>query len=298
MKRACLSLAAALLCAGAASAAPKSARPVDTPGDIHFLGADGQIVRGQRCATQPLPPELRRAADRMVSEFQAVWGAATAPVTASIPVWFHVIHDGSEGDVSSQLINAQMDVLNAAFAGSGFSFNLADVTRTRNKKWFNGCYGRGTERKIKQALAVDPANNLNIYTCNPSGGILGYAYLPCGTVGGSYLDGVVLLYSTLPGGGAAPYDEGDTATHEVGHYLGLEHTFENGCNAPGDSVDDTPFEASPAFGCPTGRDTCAQPGPDPITNFMDYTDDACMIEFSPLQGSRMQALTSSCRPSL
>ena len=56
----------------------------------------------------------------------------------------------------------------------------------------------------------------------------------------------------------------------------------------GDGIADTPFEASPAFGCPVDRDTCAQPGLDPTDNFMDYTDDACMFRFTPDQADRMQ----------
>ncbi|MCA9730449.1 MAG: zinc metalloprotease, partial [Candidatus Eisenbacteria bacterium] len=112
------------------------------------------------------------------------------------------------------------------------------------------------------------------------------------------LHGVVVLYSSLPGGTAVPYDEGDTGTHEVGHYLGLDHTFANGCSAPGDGVADTPYEASPAFGCPVGRDTCSQAGLDPIFNFMDYTDDACMDEFTPNQATLMQNSVAVYKPSL
>ena len=108
----------------------------------------------------------------------------------------------------------------------------------------------------------------------------------------------MLLHSTLPGGSASPFDEGDTGTHEVGHYLGLYHTFDNGCAAPGDSVADTPAEASPAYGCPFGRDTCAAAGLDPIFNFMDYSDDACMDEFTLGQDSRVQSSVLTYRPKL
>jgi hypothetical protein len=215
-----------------------------------------------------------------------------------INVYFHVINRGSgvsNGDITTQMINDQMNVLNAAYAGWGWSFNLVQVTRTTNSTWYNGCYGT-SESAMKTALRQGTADDLNIYSCNPSNGILGYATFPSSYASKPKLDGVVILYSSVPGGSAAPYNLGDTATHEVGHWMGLYHTFQGGCNGNGDYVSDTAAEKSAAFGCPNGRDSCRnKAGLDPITNFMDYTDDACMFQFTSGQDTRMDSMFTTYR---
>jgi hypothetical protein len=212
---------------------------------------------------------------------------------------FHVVSDHTlttpESTRMQSMITAQVKVLNDSYAGltsptaadSPFRFDLAKTTYTVNPAWYTVVPGKN-ERDMKKALYEGDATTLNVYVANIGGGLLGWSYFPKGYNNGrDYIDGVVMLDESMPGGTAGKYSEGDTLTHEVGHWLMLEHTFNHGCSASGDYVTDTPKEAGPQFDCPIGADTCSAPGLDPIHNFMDYTQDSCMDEFTPGQVERM-----------
>lgn len=256
------------------------------------------VARG--CSTLE-PSDTRKAQiEQEVSDFMAARGDVLE-ARAPIPVHVHRIHasNGSGGAVTSTQINNQITVLNNAYASAGFQFTLASTDDTNNDSYYTATDGTTAERNMKTALRIGGAGDLNLYTNNMGGGLLGWATFPADYAGNPKLDGVVVLFSSLPGGSAAPYNLGDTATHEIGHWMGLYHTFQGGCNTTkGDYVSDTPAEKSAAFGCPTGRDTCTGnrfPGVDPITNFMDYTDDSCMDHFTAGQASRMTSQYTTYR---
>ena len=224
----------------------------------------------------------------------AARAGAAVQATVTIPVVVHVIsEDGTRagGNLPDSMINEQIDVLNEAFAGgtggavTAFAFQLTDVNRVTNPAWYPIVYQSRTESEMKAALRVGGKGTLNIYTGALSDDLLGWATFPQRRLSTS--DGVVVRAESLPGGTSTSFNEGDTATHEVGHWLNLYHTFQGGCGGQGDRVADTPAEASPASGCPEGRNTCSSPGFDPIHNFMDYSVDPCMDEFTPGQAARM-----------
>lgn len=267
------------------------------------LIAAGGVGGRDRCAARNPNETVQAAIDRDVASLRAQQGASDRRKGFRIPVHVHIVTtaDGAQGDVSG-LVPAQIDVLNAAYARTGAAFRLASLEVVGNDAWFFSAAESPEEVEMKAALRRGGPESLNIYTT--LGDIyLGWATFPKYYKSDPLYDGVVLYYATLPGtgfefpwdtaeepDGLIAYDRGDTATHEVGHWLGLYHTFEGGCSRPGDRIEDTPAEAEPQFFC-APRDSCPGkrfPGMDPIHNFMDYVDDDCMNTFTRDQEGRMR----------
>ena len=288
------SIAALALIVGLAvspsGAASRDAVAVNCGDDGHAAVNAAAAARGD----EPREPELTEPVEPLPASAN---GKGGLKFRASTPVQFHVVSpDGVVGNVTQAQIDDQIAVLNQAFTGrlgganAGFTFRLAAVTRTVNADWYYAGPGSPDERAMKKALTQGAPQALNYYSTT-AGPYLGWAYLPGLTPSRMYLDGIVVDWESMVHTSDRyldRYDLGYTAVHEAGHWLGLLHTFDGGCNAHGDYVLDTPPMKVPTRGCPSGKDTCPEPGLDSIHNFMDYSYDACYFEFTAGQGARMQ----------
>ena len=315
MRRARRPLTLAVLALGASvlPASPATALPTPTTlpacgvEDAHGAASGGgaSALRAKPGAKVPEPALSTGGPDLLQGKEPTAVSPAGSVV---VETYVHVIakdltRDG--GYLTQAEVDAQVAVLDDAFAGgqSGsaaatpFRFEAVATDWTVRPEWYDLSPGSAAEQAAKTALRRGGDDALNVYLSDLGGGLLGYAVFPQqGGASKPWKDGVVVLNESVPGGAVDPYDEGDTLTHEEGHWLGLYHTFQGGCSTANDRVSDTPAEAAPAFGCPVGRDTCAKdPGLDPVENFMDYSDDACMVGFTRGQVARMDAVWKAHR---
>lgn len=305
------------------SSAVRADGKIVAPDGVVFESHKAFIDAGRKCSTRHVDDLEMEEIDNHIKNQRAAAGRAPGgggggsaedarlypSGSITIPVYFHVVYNSSgTGNISETWLDNQIAALNEHYAGQdapayrsaaanmSFRFIKAGVTRTQNDTWYSAAPGSAAESQMKNALRVGTADDLNFYT-NSGGGYLGWATFPNNYASQPKMDGVVCYWATLPGSNYAPYNEGDTGTHEVGHWLGLYHTFQGGCSGSGDLVSDTPAERAPTYGCPSANlDTCKnKAGLDPYENFMDYTDDPCMYKFSAGQADRTDTMWSTYR---
>ncbi|HNA98510.1 MAG TPA: zinc metalloprotease [Marmoricola sp.] len=230
------------------------------------------------------------------------------PARVNIPVRVHVIrgkHRRERGPNRTR-VRALIRILNGGFAGvqsadsvpTRFRFNLRSIDYTRNDSWYHAYNYSPPDTRAKRRLHRGNKRTLNVYI---NGGgvrnqpVLGWSRLPWQQPSSPRLDGISVNVAALPGGAAVNYNLGDTIIHETGHWLGLLHPWQGGCADPNDGVADTPATAGPSYYCDDDADTCTAPGLDPIRNFMNYSYDICLNQFTAGQVARMDRMWAEWR---
>lgn len=273
------------------------------------------FVKRSRCGIE-ISAEQIEAIEMLIQteEAQAKQAGKLAFTGGRIPVFFHESRPTAAATVTSTQLSNQIAHLNTTFSGTGYTFFQVGWNYIQSSTYANARQGTSDETNMKGAYynhtsAASYRHNgaLHFYLCtNPrrsdGAALLGWATFPSSYSGSAdYRDGVVIQTGSLPGGSTTNYNQGDTATHEIGHWMGLYHTFQDGCGSgnnttSGDRVADTPAQASPTSGCPSSRNSCTSiSGNDPIHNFMDYSYDSCLYQFSTGQDARMDSLCTTYR---
>ncbi len=267
---------------------------------IRSCGSDE--IHLQSLIHDPSYQQIRQNIEAHSKKFYTKQGLRNSSI--KIPVVVHIIYNSDAQNLSDSLIATQIEALNRDFgqlfstkydcaSSSKIEFVLASsdpegIKSTGITRTHTAVNSFSTGAMIMSAAhgghdAWPAAYYLNIWVGNING-VLGYAYMP-----GNRSDGVVINYKYFGQTNRVPFHMGRTATHEVGHWLNLYHTWglNTGCEAD-DEVEDTPNSAAPNYGCKTDHESCG--GTDMVENYMDYSDDACMNLFTKGQVNRMEAL--------
>ncbi|EKG19652.1 Peptidase M43 pregnancy-associated plasma-A [Macrophomina phaseolina MS6] len=222
----------------------------------------------------------------------------------NVDTYFHVVvTKAKEPQYSNweQMVQDQLAVMNNAYKPANVAFTLKGRELTTNDKWAVGA--DADMAAMKKELRKGSYAALNIYfQSDLAGGILGVCTMPS-SIGSNPTpatyqnDGCNVQAGTLPKGSTLGYNQGMTAVHETGHWMGLLHTFEgNSCTGDGDMIADTRAESQSTDGCPTDKNSCPDlPGVDPIHNYMDYSIDSCYEGFTDGQVARMKQLWGQFR---
>jgi hypothetical protein len=218
--------------------------------------------------------------------------------TININAYIHVITStANAGLYTEKQATKQMNAINLVYKRIGIVFNLIKTDITVNDAW--AVADGAAMDALKASLRKGTYADLNLYFHSDlSGGILGTCTLPSQVQAGMdpalyASDGCNINANTMPGGSLTGYNQGMTAVHETGHWLGLLHTFEGySCEGVGDFIDDTPMQSTSTDGCPTEvKDSCpGLEGVDLIHNYMDYSSDECYTGFTPGQVTRIRTL--------
>ncbi|WP_281847238.1 T9SS-dependent choice-of-anchor J family protein [Olleya namhaensis] len=225
-------------------------------------------------------------------------GYNTNPIGADVEVQFCMAQTAPDGSPTSGI--NRINIGQNGLTGSGTTAN--EITNDLVNQ----------VEALKPSSIWDASLYMNMWSVKfNNGGLLGYAQFPGGAAN---TDGVVSRHDSFGSNDAAgvtisgDFNLGRTMTHEVGHFLGLLHTFQGGCTGTGanagDFCADTPAVASDTSNgsiCNTGNDSCpSDPGLDMVENYMDYSTDACMDTFTLDQKARVQAVlaTATNRASL
>ena len=291
-----------------ASTLPRSFNPSTKPlGIISATHSDSPRPNNSASTSHKIPPRVcgtgppsQVLIDAHVNHLRSTRlqkRASSKTSKFTVNTWFHIVSTADRANmVTRSMVASQFGALQSAYASANITFNLVGVDRTINNSWATD----NADADMKNALRKGDYSTLNIYfqtnlsttAYGASQQLLGYCTLPTNVtyspcqgcplqefpMADYSLDGCNVLAGSMPKGNVAGYNQGKTAVHEVGHWFGLLHTFQdNTCrtNSPGDFIDDTPRQSISTNGCPLSKDSCPNsPGVDAIHNYMDYSTDA------------------------